>query len=292
MQFDQLTVVEMLWNYQNKRRTYCRCVGIDNKEYIVRQDALVSGATHTIHGACSGGIPDDITGKRFGKLVALEPIKVRASNGGIRWKCICDCGNIIYPTMTNLKRGHTTSCGCVKNAFIQSCKIDIIGKKFGNLTVLNEENSINGKRMVRCLCDCGNFHICSVQKLTSGHTMSCGCMHRSKSEMYIEKILHKLNIDFEQQKRFENCKNRKTLPFDFFIPQYNICIEYDGEQHYKPVDRWGGNEKFLNTQLNDKIKNQFCQENNIKLVRIPYTKTNQEIFEIIYDLTSPATTTA
>lgn len=283
----------MLWNYQNKHRTYCKCIGIDNKEYFVRQDALMSGVTHTIHGACSGGIAQDITGKRFGRLIAIEPTNERATNGGIRWKCICDCGNIVYPTMNNLKRKHTTSCGCVKEDFIESCKIDIIGKKFGYLTVLNEEDSQKGeKRKVKCLCDCGNIHICSVTDLTTKHTMSCGCMRKSKGELYIEEILQSLNIDYERQKRFKDCKNKKQLPFNFYISNHNICIEYDGEQHYKPIDFWGGETRFLERQLNDKIKNDYCSKNNITLLRIPYTKSKQEIFEIINNLISPATITA
>lgn len=283
----------MLWNYQNRHRTYCKCIGIDGKEYIVRQDALVSGATHTIHGACSGGIAHDITGKRFGRLVAIEPANERATNGGIRWKCICDCGNIVYPTMNNLKRKHTTSCGCAKEDFIESCKIDIIGKKFGYLTVLNEEGLQKGeRRKVKCLCDCGSIHICSVTDLTTKHTMSCGCMCKSKGELYIEEILQELNIDYERQKRFKACKNKKPLPFDFYIAKQNVCIEYDGEQHYKPVKHWGGEKRFLERQLNDKIKNEYCNKNNITLLRIPYTKTRQEIFEIINNLMSPATITA
>ena len=122
--------------------------------------------------------------------------------------------------------------------------------------------------------------------------MSCGCMCKSKGEMYVEEILHKLNIEFERQKRFDDCKSKRTLPFDFYIPKFNVCIEQDGEQHFKSIEHWGGEERFLERQLNDQIKNDFCKDNNIKLVRIPYTKNEQEIFEIISNLTSPATTTA
>lgn len=65
------------------------------------------------------------------------------------------------------------------------------------------------------------------------------------------------------------------LPFDFYLPSYNIVIELDGEQHFKPV-RFGGIshkeaiEQFKIRKLHDKIKNQFCKNNNIRLVRIPY----------------------
>ena len=291
--FDELTVIEMLWNYQNTHRTYCKCIGIDNNEYIVRQDALISGATHTIRGACSSGKQHDITGQRFGRLTAISPINKRASNGNVRWKCKCDCGNIIYPTMSNLKRGHTTSCGCAKDDFIESCKIDLVGQRFGKLIVIEEYNdNKKDRRLWKCLCDCGNEHICSTTDLTSGHTMSCGCLNKSKGEMYIENILNTLNIDYIKQKRFHDCRNIKPLPFDFYLPNINTCIEYDGEQHYKSITHFGGEVRFIERQKNDEIKNMYCNSNNIKLIRIPYTKTNEEINKIIYDLVSPATITA
>lgn len=290
--FGELKVVEMLYNYQNKHRTYCRCIGIDGNEYIVRQDALMSGATRTIHGACSGGIPHDITGQRFGRLVAIEPIDERASNGCIRWKCLCDCGGIVYPTMNNLKRGHTTSCGCAKEEFIESCKVDIIGQKFGKLTVIEECTTKNNtRRMMRCLCDCGNWHICSVTDLRSGHCMSCGCLNKSKGEMLIEDILKENNIEYIPQKRFDDCKNKRTLPFDFYLPTKNTCIEFDGAQHTQPVEYWGGEEKFVYLQKNDSIKNQYCKDNGINLIRIPYTMNKDDIYKTILNLTSPATIT-
>lgn len=291
-QFDELTVVEMLYNYQNKHRTYCKCIGIDGNEYIVRQDALVSGVTHTIHGACSGGIQQDISGQKFGRLTAIEPTDIRASNGGVRWKCLCDCGNYIYPTMNNLKRGHTTSCGCAKIDYIESCKIDIVGKKYGKLTVLEDITSKTDKRrMIRCLCDCGNEHICAITDITTGHTMSCGCLNKSKGEMYIKEILDINNIEYIPQKRFKDCRNIKPLPFDFYLPTYNICIEYDGRQHFEPVKYWGGEERFNILKQNDSIKTNYCKDHNIVLIRIPYTTNKDDIYKIIMNLTSPATIT-
>lgn len=290
--FDELTVIEMLYNYQNKHRTYCKCIGIDGNEYIIRQDALTSGATHTIHGACSSGKIHDISGQKFGKLIAIKPVDKRASNGCLRWDCICECGNHVYPTMNNLKRGHTTSCGCAKENFIESCKIDIIGKKFGKLTVIEDITTKDDiRRRVRCKCDCGNNHICSVTDLTTEHTMSCGCLNKSKGEIYIEKLLKENNISFVPQKRFEDCKNKRTLPFDFYLPNNNICIEYDGSQHFYPVEYWGGKKRFDDTKTNDKIKNQYCKDNNINLIRIPYTMNKDDIYKTIINLTSPATTT-
>ena len=119
--YGELKVIEMLYNYQNKKRTYCKCIGINDteyKEYIVRQDALQSGATISTKGVCTGGKPHDLTGQRFGMLTALYPTEKRASNGGVRWHCICACGKETNPdpTMNNLTRYHTLSCGCRKNS--------------------------------------------------------------------------------------------------------------------------------------------------------------------------------
>ena len=60
------------------------------------------------------------------------------------------------------------------------------------------------------------------------------------------------------------------MPFDFYLPDYNICIEYDGEEHFQPVEFFGGEEKFQRRIENDEIKNNYCKNNNIKLIRIPY----------------------
>lgn len=292
-QFDELTVVEMLYNYMNKHRTYCRCIGIDNNEYIIRADALQSGATHTVHGAGSAGYFHDITGQRFGRLVAICPIEERAANGGIRWLCHCDCGELVCPTMNNLKRGHTTSCGCAFDDYIDSLKLDIIGKRFDKLVVLEEVYPPNKKcRMVKCLCDCGNIHICAVSDLTTGHTTSCGCNTKSKGEKWITSFLEELNIPFVPQKRFDKCKNKKKLPFDFYLPTLNICIEYDGSQHFYPVKFWGGEEMFKVRQQNDKIKTDYCCKHGIKLIRISYKTKKNEIYNILSNLISPATITA
>lgn len=114
--FGELTVVEMLHNYNNTGRMYCRCEGIDGNEYIIRQDALRSGATKYVKGACKTGAPRDITGQKYGKLTVLYPTDERGSNGNIVWHCQCSCGRFIDVPWSSLNRGHTTSCGCNKRS--------------------------------------------------------------------------------------------------------------------------------------------------------------------------------
>lgn len=110
----------------------------------------------------------------------------------------------------------------------------------------------------------------------------------SLGEERIKQFLIKSQINFTQQKRFKKCKNIHTLPFDFYIRDYNTCIEYDGKHHFQPVKYFGGKKRHLETKHNDNIKNQYCIENNIRLIRIPYYKF-KEINEILenkfaYDL--------
>lgn len=74
-------------------------------------------------------------------------------------------------------------------------------------------------------------------------------------------------FDFCTQKTFKDCQYRNPLPFDFYLEEYNLCIEYDGEQHFEP--RFG-EEEFEKTVVRDKIKTEFCNKNGITLLRIPY----------------------
>ena len=104
------------------------------------------------------------------------------------------------------------------------------------------------------------------------HMNGCGCQicNESKGEKYIKNKLDKLNISYVPQKTFEGCKYKRLLPFDIYLPDYNVCIEYDGLQHDKSISTWGGEEYFKIIQKRDKIKNEYCEQNNIKLYRIKY----------------------
>ena len=103
----------------------------------------------------------------------------------------------------------------------------------------------------------------------------CPNCKRSKGELKISNILDKNNVNYIQQYKDERCKNIYCLPFDFYLPEYNIFIEYDGIQHFESctfggIFREEAQEKFKSCIERDKIKTKFCKENNINLVRIPY----------------------
>ena len=97
----------------------------------------------------------------------------------------------------------------------------------------------------------------------------------------INKYLLKNKIKFERQKRFNTCRNIKPLPFDFYLLEHNICIEFDGFQHFIIHEKWGGKIQFEKIQKRDQIKNNFCKNNNIKLIRIKYDENiNQKLDQI------------
>jgi len=98
----------------------------------------------------------------------------------------------------------------------------------------------------------------------------CPSCKESCGEKNIAKLLDECGILYEREKRFKKCKNIKPLPFDFYLPKYNVCIEYDGEQHFIIKEHFGGLERLVAYQKLDKIKNEYCKNNNIRLIRIRY----------------------
>lgn len=110
------------------------------------------------------------------------------------------------------------------------------------------------------------------------HIMGGGCptCNNSKGELKIEQLLKDNNIIYKTQKTFKKCEDVKTLKFDFYLPELNICIEFDGIQHFKIIERWGGEDGLIDRQKKDKIKTDFCLNNNIKLIRIRYDDNIEE----------------
>jgi hypothetical protein len=98
----------------------------------------------------------------------------------------------------------------------------------------------------------------------------CPSCTESKGEREIRNLLIDKDIDFNQEHTFDDCKNKLPLRFDFYLPEHNVCIEYQGIQHYEPVDFFGGVSGLENRQYLDKIKDEYCIDNNIQLLKIRY----------------------
>lgn len=104
----------------------------------------------------------------------------------------------------------------------------------------------------------------------------CPACTESHGESQIRIWLENNDIEYIYQQPFSNCRDIKPLPFDFYLPTFNICIEYDGIQHFEPIEFFGGQESFEKTVKHDNIKNEYCDNNGISLLRIPYFKNVEE----------------
>lgn len=123
------------------------------------------------------------------------------------------------------------------------------------------------------ICPNGHIHKTSYHHFKEGRRCP-KCKTIFKGEEKIKEYLDKNNINYIEQHRFKDCKYKNTLAFDFYLPDYNCCIEYDGRQHYYISEYFGGQNGFIDTKIRDTIKNIYCDKNNIRLVRIPYWEFN------------------
>jgi hypothetical protein len=131
---------------------------------------------------------------------------------------------------------------------------------------------------------CSKNHI--FKQKVANHLQGKGCpiCRESIGERQISKFLEENNITYIRQKKFDNCKYKEKLSFDFFIPDLSIAIEYDGIQHFKPIELFGGQIEFEKSKIRDKIKNEYCLNNNIHLIRISYLDNIKEKLLHIYKL--------
>lgn len=223
-----------------------------------------------------------LIGEKINKWTILEITK---QNKQAYATCRCECGTVKSVRVLNILYGYSKDCGCGRKAMLRETRTkNLVGKRFGKLVVVEllEESDKFNRRMYRCKCDCGNEIVTSSICLTTGHTNSCGCLV-SYYNMYIKKFLDKNNI--KNQPEFPIVIDGARYKYDFYLPEYNLMIEYDGSQHFEPTRYHGkGSEQdlidFKKRQQRDKIKDKYCEDNNIDLLRIPYWES-QNIETII-----------
>lgn len=183
------------------------------------------------------------------------------------------CGNIykVRPDVF-LRGGRCSKCAGLKNKTTEEFKqevFDLIGNEYSVLgKYKNTRTKIKMKHNI-----CGHEYYINPNSFL--HGTRCPICKSFKGEEKIAKYLIKNNIKFETQKTFKDLKDKGFLRFDFYLPEYNLLIEYDGKQHFEPVDFSGNNpeqaeENFKNRKIRDWMKNNYCKENNIKLLRIKY----------------------
>lgn len=153
----------------------------------------------------------DLSGQRFGRLIALFPTEKRIDGGSVVWKCRCDCGNEAEVSARRLMRGKVRSCGCLSTP----PRKDYIGVRFGRLIVLDYAGTAKelGKSGTanywKCRCDCGNETIVSQSELQSGGTQSCGCLQKERSTECL-KIVEGTSVTVLERNKKHVCKTNKS----------------------------------------------------------------------------------
>lgn len=176
------------------------------------------------------------------------------------------------------------------------CSYEERGKRIKKSASEVEEivNNINGNNLLnaheylgansnnlKIRCVCGRVFKTSLHNYINRNQNRCSYCSQKESvaELRIRKYLEEKEIKYQQEKRFDDCRDKRALPFDFYLPTYNTCIEFDGRHHFEPIRTIDQ----LNTiKRHDEIKNQYCIDNNIQMIRIPYYNGN-DIEQIIND---------
>lgn len=238
----------------------------------------------------------DLKGQVFGKLTVISRAENNKANKA-QWLCECECGNKKIIVGTQLRNGHTKSCGClqkekasenmvkIQKIGAQTRLIDLTGQTFGKLTVIRRDNintSQNKPKWI-CQCECGKIISVSGYCLKSNQTKSCGCLGISEGEYIIKKILQENNIPFLQEVKFSDLKDKTFLRYDFgILDSHNKIIkliEFDGKQHFDKSSIWYSEELVKR----DKIKNEYAVEHNIPLLRIKYTDKENINLEMLLE---------
>lgn len=274
----------------------CKCSCGD--EIVARATALRSGHTKscgcTSYQRVSKALSKELQpGDKFGRYTILYK-ESETGQGGL-YRCRCECGVEKTIKRQFLLDGSIVSCGCYsREEKSQRQLIDITGQCFGLLTVLSKSDYQGGDGVYwNVRCDCGNEKVVSGHAIRRGDIISCGCSKRSNGEMIIEQLLLENNLFYKSEYTFSDLPR---LRYDFVIFDKNQnpvrIIEYDGKQHFEPVDYFGGEKRFQQQITNDAIKNQYAFDHNIPIVRFPYTDIRGLTFDAImgdkYLLHSPS----
>lgn len=284
--YNKLTVLHEVPKNGANRMWLCLCDC--GKETIVRQSHIISGRIKSCgcyhNEAASVNNLQDLTNLRFGRLTVLSRDH-NTKPGVTKWFCQCDCGNLVSVNAKSLKRGETKSCGCYNSEIAKKQAHDLSGTKYNMLKVIDRapnkyDSKGQSKTFWNCLCDCGNRCVISTFYLEHGQ-YSCGCCKESKAEKWVEIILKRNQLKYIPQIKFKELTGLggKPLSYDFGIyykDKLRYLIECQGQQHYKPIDLFGGEEQFEIQQFHDELKREYAANLGIPLIEIPYTCDTEE----------------
>lgn len=235
---------------------------VSPRNHLKRYCAYCSGKKQKTKEECQ--VESDII--HNGEFIILDTHKNVKENIRIFHK---KCGSIINMTINN-HLNHKNGCKkCSKNSlksneyWINKCR-QIWDDEFKILDYV--DNVWKKVRIEHSLC--GSILIKDMNNLIHNKRGCSICTRKSYGEFYVKEFLDKNNIKYVNQKSFDGLINPKTdrkLRVDFYLPDYDLVLEIDGVQHYKPIEHWGGEKSYLEQVYRDNIKNDFFGN---KLIRI------------------------
>lgn len=283
-----LTVLDMEYtHYENGKHLVictckCDCGNITKTNYGVLKKPGLHSCGCARKEIADKTFSKDIIGKTFGRLTVVEeykdchPRKVR---------CVCSCGNETVVVKTDIMAGHTQSCGCLwKEKITETNEKDWTNYSFPNgfKTIGRDRKNAHGTWLWKFICPlCGKIFSALPATVLEHKILSCGCGVMSTGEQMIDTFLKDHSIPYCPQYTFDDCVNINKLRFDFGIldneDNLKCLIEYNGRQHYEPIEYFGGDAVFQSQQKRDKIKIDYCKDHNIPLYILDYTLTYDEI---------------
>ena len=180
----------------------------------------------------------------------------------------CECGNVFHKTLKDFKNGQNRCNECAGKVFYTIEDVAEYVREHSSCELVSKSYK-NQYQKLRFACSCGNVFFRTFNDFKNQQAYCCPiCSKRkSRSEKAIKKWLDENNVKNIHQYRFCDCRDTLALPFDFYLPQHNTCIEYDGELHYMQTTL---NNDLDTQRLHDRMKDEYCKAKNIKLIRIPY----------------------
>lgn len=248
----------------------CKTLKKNETTLLARQESLYSKVL-------------DCCNKKGYKLVTQ---KEEIKNNKTYIKYICPKHGIHSMRIANLESGKgCPECIHEKHREVYKTSCNEVVKRIEDCggILLNKEDYINqSTKNLKVICpNCGNTFITSLRNFTQHGGQACDkcCDNESIGEKKIKNYLENNGIYFKQEYWFQDCRDVKPLPFDFYLPNQNIIIEFDGRQHFEETKHF--RHSLETVKKHDEIKNKYCHDNGICLIRIPYTKMNkiEEILE-------------
>lgn len=258
--------------YKYDKYSCCECKQMKQSEYTLakRRSSLYGRAYKTC--------------EKMGYKLLTQPEDIFTSETKVLYEC--PKHGIHETKIYTLITGHgCIECGIEASHETSRKTPDEVYNDFKNNCgiLLNKEDYKNwNHKNLKVICaSCGDVFVTSYNSFMQHNGQLCSkCANNiSKHEYIIKRYLESHNIRFSMQHRFYDCRDKIPLPFDFYLYDYNIAIEYDGEGHYISIRRGKISEQdaeviLKNIKKRDDIKTKYCNDNGITLIRIPYWDRN------------------